>query len=93
MAETCVPNMIDVNRPKSNPWNCFPCSLVEDNESHLEEKEENEYHSGRGGVGGAGLPVAVDTGDEVVDAEEEAVVGEATDVEGEEKGDDRNPYI
>jgi len=26
----------------------------------------------------------VDTGDEVVDAEEEAVVGEATDVDGEE---------
>ena len=76
--------MMDVNSPNSKPWNTsldnFSCQKY----FHLEKKEENEDHSGRGGVGSAGLPVGLDAGNEVVDAEEEAVVREGPDVEGEE---------
>ena len=39
-------------------------------EWHLEEKEEYEDDSRRGAVDSAGLPVAVDAGDEVIDAQE-----------------------
>ena len=50
---------------------------------YLKEKKQDEDNGGRRGIGGAGLPLAVDAADEVVDAEKEAVVRYQTDVQGE----------
>ena len=51
---------------------------------YLKEKKQDEDNGGRRGVGGAGLPLAMDAADEVIDAKKEAVVGYQTDVQGEE---------
>ena len=56
----------------------------ESKEESPEEQEEDEDDGGGRTVDCAGLPVAVDAGDEVMDAEEETVPRDETDVENEE---------
>ena len=49
--------------------------------TYFKEQKQNEDDCGWRGVDGACFPVPVDAADEVVDAQEEAVVGDKADIE------------